>query len=326
MQLDAVGCDRVPFDPTLYMIVGERGKTKVGQSVHPPLTAIVTQKAGEASISRARVLVPDMVRPNVPFLNEPGVLCNDAQAQSRTCPPKSLVGSVRVITPVLPFQLAGPVHIVQELGQVLPKLYLYLRGGGFEVLLKARNRLNGVRIENTFDFLPDVPQSYFELKIKSGANTGKDGLLNNFFDLCKTPTESKSRQVDATFTGHNGAVRTSKFPVRVAGCETLVVGARVATTRIKVNAKGVARVKISCRRKDRRCRGRLSVRAKRVTAGRSFAIPQRRSRTLKLRFSKSEVQRLRKAKKRQMKARAVTRVGDGSGTGRRTVTLYYSRR
>jgi hypothetical protein len=167
----AKGCESLPFNPTLYMIVGEAGKTRAGQDVHPPLTAIVTQKAGEASISRARVLVPDIVRPNVPFLNEPGALCNDAQAQARTCPAKSLVGSARVITPVLPFELNGPVHIVQEIGNILPKLYVYLRGGGFEVLLKARNRITGVRTENTFDFVPDVPQSYFELKIKA-ARTG----------------------------------------------------------------------------------------------------------------------------------------------------------
>ena len=60
------------------------------------------------------------------------------------------------------------MHIVQEIGSILPKLYVYLRGGGFEVLLKARNRITGVRTENTFDFVPDVPQSYFELKINGG--------------------------------------------------------------------------------------------------------------------------------------------------------------
>ena len=211
MQHQATGCDKLPFDPTLYMIAGERGKTNAGQNVHPPLTAIVTQKTGEAAISRARVLLPNILRPNVPFLNEPGALCTDAQAQARTCPPKSLVGSARVITPVLPFELNGPVHIVQEIGSILPKLYVYLRGGGFEVLLRARNRITGVRTENTFDFVPDVPQSYFELKIKGG----NDGLLNNFYDLCDTPADSARRQVDATFNGHNGAV--ADLEVRAAG-------------------------------------------------------------------------------------------------------------
>jgi hypothetical protein len=316
----AKGCAALPFDPTLYMIVGEAGKTRAGQDVHPPLTAIVTQKAGEAAISRARVLVPDVVRPNVPFLNEPNALCTDAQAQARTCPAKSLVGRARVITPVLPFELNGPVHIVQEIGNILPKLYVYLRGGGFEVLLKARNRITGVRTENTFDFVPDVPQSYFELKIEGG----EDGLLNNFFDLCKTPADSKSRRVEATFNGHNGAVKNTRFPVRVEGCGSTLAAARISSARIKVNRKGVAKVKVACRRKDGQCRGRLAVTAKGLSAAKSFRIPKRKARTLTLKFSKGEVRRLRKAKGKQMKGRATTRVG--SSSGRRTVTLVFRRR
>jgi hypothetical protein len=321
LQLQATGCDKLPFDPTLYMIAGERGKTNAGQTVHPPLTAIVTQKAGEAAISRARVLLPSILRPNVPFLNEPGALCSDAQAQARTCPPKSQVGSARVITPVLPFELNGPVHIVQEIGSILPKLYVYLRGGGFEVLLRARNRITGVRTENTFDFVPDVPQSYFELKIKGG--TG--GLLNNFYDLCDTPADSARRQVEATFNGHNGAVRNSKFALRVEGCGSDIAAARIASARIKVNRKGIAKVRVSCRRKDGRCNGRLAVRAKGVSAAKSFKIPKRKSRTLKLKFSKGEVRKLRRAKKKQMKGTATTSVR-GFDAKRRAVTLVFKRR
>ncbi|MGH2979518.1 MAG: hypothetical protein ACRDLQ_07760 [Solirubrobacterales bacterium] len=319
MQLQATGCDKLPFDPALYMIVGERGKTNAGQDVHPPLTAIVTQKAGEAAISRARVLLPDIVRPNVPFLNEPGALCSDAQAQARTCPPKSLVGSARVITPILPFELSGPVHIVQEIGSILPKLYVYLRGGGFEVLLRARNRITGVRTENTFDFVPDVPQSYFELKIKGG----EDGLLNNFFDLCDTPADSKSRQVDYTFNGHNGAVVTEKFPVRVEGCGSTIAAARVSRTRISVSRNGVAKVRVQCRRRDATCRGRLRLRAKRFSAAKTFRIPRRKTRTVRLKFSKREVRRLRRAKR--LRGRATTTVG-GFGASRRNVTIVPKRR
>jgi hypothetical protein len=252
------------------------------------------------------------------------VLCTDAQAQSRTCPPKSLVGSARVITPVLPFELNGPVHIVQEIGSILPKLYVYLRGGGFEVLLKARNRITGVRTENTFDFVPDVPQSYFELKIFGGKSGGKTGLLNNFFDLCKTAVDSKSRRVEATFNGHNGAVKNARFPVRVEGCGSTLAAARISSSRIMVNRKGIAKVKVSCRRKDRACNGRLAVSAKGLSAAKGFKIAKRKARTLKLKFSKSEVRRLRKAKRKQMKGRATTKVG--SSSSRRGVTLVYKRR
>jgi hypothetical protein len=226
-----------------------------------------------------------------------------------------------VITPVLPFELKGPVHIVQEIGNILPKLYVYLRGGGFEVLLRARNRITGVRTENTFDFVPDVPQSYFELKIKGG----EDGLLNNFFDLCTTPADSKSRQVDATFTAHNGTVRTSKFPLAVEGCGSSLAAARISSARIKVNSKGIAKVRVTCRQRNGACRGRLSLTAKGMSAAKSFRVPKRRARTLLLKFSKSEVKRLRKARRKQMKGRATTRV-TGSNSGRRAVTLFYKRR
>ena len=91
---------------------------------------------------------------------------------------------------MLPFQLSGPVYIVQEIGNVLPKLYVFLRGPtGFEVLLKARNSfLGGRRIINTFEAVPDVPQAYFELNI----NGGTSGILNNFDDLCSAKNSTAS--------------------------------------------------------------------------------------------------------------------------------------
>ncbi len=122
--------------------------------------------------------------------------------------------SARVITPVLPFELNGPVHIVQEIGSILPKLYVYLRGGGFEVLLRARNRITGVRTENTFDFVPDVPQSYFELKI----NGGNDGLLNNFYDLCDTPADSADVRWTPPSTATTAPCAPRSSALRVEGC------------------------------------------------------------------------------------------------------------
>jgi hypothetical protein len=46
---------------------------------------------------------------------------------------------------------------------------------------------------------------------------------------------------------------------------------------------------------------------------------------VKLKFSKREVRRIRKAKRKQIKGRATTTVG-GFGASRRQVTLVYTRR
>jgi hypothetical protein len=111
----------------------------------------------------------------------------------------------------------------------------------------------------------------------------------------------------------------------VEGCGSDIAAARIASARIKVNRKGIAKVKMSCRRKDGRCNGRLALKAKGLSAAKSFKIAKRKAKTLKLKFSKGEVRKLRRAKKKQMKGSATTSVR-GFDTKRRAVTLVYKRR
>ena len=113
------------------------------------------------------------------ILNKPGVLCNGTVVESRGCPPSSQVGTARAVSPLLPQPLTGPVHIIQNPGQILPRLAIYLDGMA-SIRLDAGNSIFGVRILNSFDSVPDLPISSFELKINGGAN----GILKNFNDLC----------------------------------------------------------------------------------------------------------------------------------------------
>jgi hypothetical protein len=316
VTLTATGCEKLAFGPRLRMIAGAAGATD--QFDHPPLRAIVTQRPGESNISQARVILPLILRPNVPFFNEPGALCNDAQAAARACPPKSLAGSARVSTPVLPFELSGPVHIVQETGNILPKLYVFLRGRGLEVVLRARNSfLGGRRTINTFEGLPDVPQSYFELRI----NGGRNGILNNFEDLC-TATRS-DRVLDARFSGHSGKVVDSKPMLQIRGCEESDVRAASLSSRsVRVSRKGVAKIKVRCKR-TKRCRGRLTLRGKGVSAAKRFAIPGRKARLVSLKFARPELRRVRRAGR--LRTRGTLRIGFAN-TARANITLIAPRR
>jgi hypothetical protein len=316
MTLTATGCERLAFGPRLRMIAGAPGATD--QFDHPPLKAIVTQRPGESNISQARVILPLILRPNVPFFNVPGALCNDAQAAARACPPKSLAGSARVSTPVLPFELSGPVHIVQETGNILPKLYVFLRGRGLEVVLRARNSfLGGRRTINTFEGLPDVPQSYFELSI----NGGRDGILNNFEDLC-TATQS-DRVLDARFSGHSGKVVDSKPMLEIRGCEESDLRAASLSGRsVRVSRKGVAKIRVRCKR-TKRCQGRLALRGRGVTGAKRFAIPGKKTRSVNVKFSRSEVRRIRRA--RRVRTRGTIRIGVAN-TARANITLVAPRR
>jgi hypothetical protein len=316
----ATGCDKIKFAPKIHMIVGSKGLTAAGK--HPPLKAIVTQEQGEASISNARVVVPDIVRPNVPQFNKPGALCNDAQLAARACPPLSNVGSAKVVTPLLPFALKGPVFIVQTAASPLPKLAVFLQGGGIEVVLSARNGFQGIKILNTFDYVPDVPQSYFELDVRGGNN----GILNAFDNLCKV--KNSPPPVDATFKGWNGATYATKPPVKVDGCNTSTLasrvrGASITGSSVKMSSKGVVKLKLRCLNQRARCKGRLSLktaqavsavldskRHKLAVGKKSFSIPARKRRAVKIKLTRKGQSLVRKSK--ALRVRATTKTGSKS--------------
>ena len=300
MDLNAKGCENLPFGPVLKLIAGAKGQNR--QLQHPPLTAIVTQSAGEANIKGSQVILPDLLRPNAPQFNAPGGLCTDTQFAQNACPRPSLVGSARVITPVLPFQLSGPVYVVQEVGSILPKLYVVLEGRGLRVVLRARNSfLRAIQTVNTFENLPDVPQAYFELKIKGG----QGGILNNFYNACGVGRQRKHRKYEYTFTGHNGKQVKRTAHLRQQGCPSIsqAVRASISSRTIKVTRKGVGKLRIHCAG-GRACKGRVTVRGKGVSAAGKVSIRAKKSRVVRLKFSKGEARKIRKKKRIRGRARA----------------------
>lgn len=315
MMLNAKGCENLSFAPKLRLIAGAKGQN--AQFSHPPLTAIVTQGPGEANIKNSQVILPDLLRPNAAQFNVPGGLCSDAQFAQRACPALSLAGSARVITPVLPFQLSGPVYVVQEIGSVLPKLYVVLQGRGIEVVLRARNSfLHAIQTVNNFDGLPDVPQSYFELKIRGGPG----GILNNFYDACGIG--NSHRKYDYTFTGQNGKTVKQSALLEQAGCaRASSLDVSIASSRIKVSRKGIGKLKIRCVGGGA-CRGKVTVKGKGVTASGRFSIGRHKAKSIKLKFSKGEVKKIHK--KKRLKSKAAAKLGNKTITKR--VVLVYSRK
>jgi hypothetical protein len=298
------GCQNVPFDPKLTMTAGARGATK--PNAHTPLRAVVTQRNGESAISQARVVVPDILRPFVPFFQRPGALCNDQQLATRTCPKLSQVGTAKVRTPLLPFGLSGPVYIVLSSGSPLPSLAVFLRGGGFEVLLHASNGFQGIKILNIFDPVPDVPQSYFELNINGGPN----GILLAHSDLCSTrplPT------VDTTFKGHSGKTVSSKPRLRVKGCGK--VRASILGRTLKMSKRGTVKVKVHCRvtgDAPKRCKGRVKLAArkgKKTLGSKRYTVRSGKTKAVKIKLKSSGRKSVLRANK--LRARATLTVKGG---------------
>jgi hypothetical protein len=208
------GCDSLPFSPKLRFAV--EGETGAGG--HPALRATVTQPRGQANIARSRVVLPDAIRPELLQLQKPGALCPEALLVTRSCPPTSRVGTAKAVTPILPEPLSGPVYVVQQVANPLPKLAVFL-DGLVSIELDAQNSIDKLHIVNTFDSLPDVPLTSFELKI----NGGRNGVLKNFTSLCE-----RRLRGEVAFTAHSGKTFTDRPVVDVPACESASSAPRVS--------------------------------------------------------------------------------------------------
>jgi hypothetical protein len=195
------GCQNLPFNPQLTAIVGSPGHT--APTTKPPLTTVIEQKADEAGMERAAVILPPGIDADASLL---GSTCPLNRFQASNCPENSIIGSAVSESPLLEVPLEGQVSIVESTPGQLPQLGVDLKGPLAIQLLGNFVLVPGPG--NVFEGLPDIPISRFELKFH------QDKLILTQIDLCNDPVPDFNPE----FTGHNGIKRTDRFPTQVAGC------------------------------------------------------------------------------------------------------------
>jgi hypothetical protein len=198
------GCDKLPFAPQLTGAVGGTGLTDNGKS--PTLTAIISPGgAGESNVKRAEVTLPAIVGPNFAAL---GRACPRPAFDAGSCPATSRIGSAAASSPLLATPLTGPVTLVDD--SPLPSLAVQF-GPPVPLTLFGAVGIEGSSLKNTFDGIPDLPLSRFELAIDGG----EGGLLANSTNLCRLTAPAAARGV---LTGHSGATSTLNATFEVRGC------------------------------------------------------------------------------------------------------------
>jgi hypothetical protein len=178
----ASDCLALGFKPRLRLRL--KGGTKRG--AYPSLKATVTPRASDANIGRVSVALPP-----AEFLAQEhiGAICTQPQFQARRCPPTSIYGHARAITPLMDEPLKGPVYLRSSSGK-LPDLVADIEGRGIriEVLGRIDSVDGGMRA--TYEVLPDAPVSKFSLTLLGG----KRGLLVNSENVCNA-APAKARMV-----------------------------------------------------------------------------------------------------------------------------------
>jgi hypothetical protein len=197
------GCDREPFAPQLLGAVATTAGATPGKPVGVQTT--IALPAGQANLRTAVVKLPKTLSSNTAVLSAACTL--EQQASAGGCPDSSRVGSARTVSPLLAAPLGGKVFLAATTTG-LPKLQVVFTGA---LALKLDGNVdisNGVA--TTFDGLPDVPLSRFDLTLDRSS-----ALLTTDSDLCRP---GGAVVAAATLTAQSGRVLNVDAPLPSTGC------------------------------------------------------------------------------------------------------------
>ena len=204
----AADCAALPFKPKLTLKL--KGGTRRG--ANPALKAHLQMNGfGEAGIERTQVTLPSSeFIANAHFKT----ICTRVQFKQgahpgEMCPPGSIYGYAKAVTPILSTPLEGPVFLRSSEHQ-LPDVVASLHNGEIDVVLDGRVDSVKGRLRNTFEATPDAPVSSVDISLFGG----KKGLFENSTNLCKG-----THKAEANFTGHNGKEADSLPVVKATGCK-----------------------------------------------------------------------------------------------------------
>jgi hypothetical protein len=180
----ATNCARLPYAPKLRLAF--KGKTR--RTGNPAVRAVLTQRPNQANTAAATVLLPKSQFIDQSHINNP---CTRVQFNADACPPKSILGTAKAITPLLDQPLSGPVYFRSNGGErELPDIVADLRGPIHVVLVGFVDSVKG-RVRTRFLSVPDAPVSRFEMSLFGG----RRGLVENSEDLCANRPVAKVRLV-----------------------------------------------------------------------------------------------------------------------------------
>jgi hypothetical protein len=184
----ATGCAKLRYMPRLRLSF--RGSMR--RTGNPAVKAVLTQKPHQANTKAAVVVLPGSEFIDNSHINNP---CTRVQFAAEQCPSKSILGTVRAVTPLLGKQLKGKVYFRSNGGdRELPDIVADLRGPLHVTLVGYIDSVDE-RVRTRFLHVPDAPVSKFVMNLFGGDR----GLIENSVDLCRS-----GRRAELHFRAHNG--------------------------------------------------------------------------------------------------------------------------
>jgi hypothetical protein len=203
-------CQALKFEPKLAVSTSGKTSKADGASLTVKITKPAVQGV-QADIAKFRIDLPKQLPSRLTTLQK---ACTDAQfnANPAGCPAASVVGHMKVLTPLIPVPLEGPMYFVSHGGEAFPDLEIVLQGYGVKIVLTGNTFISKAGVtSSTFNTIPDQPFSFAEAVLPEG----KYSALAANGNLC-----TSKLALPTAFVAQNGAEIHQNTPVTVQGCST----------------------------------------------------------------------------------------------------------
>jgi hypothetical protein len=206
----ATGCSKLVFKPTFTVSTQARTSKADGAS----LTVKITKKEGEANLHKADLQLPVALPARLTTLQK---ACTEAQfnANPAKCPPASVIGTAKVITPQLEVPVMGPAILVSHGGAAFPDVEFVLQGEGITLIVDGATDIKKGITYSRFETAPDAPFTSFETRLPEGPYSV---LATNIPAKAKGSLCGQSLTIPTTLVGQNEAQLNQSTKSAVSGC------------------------------------------------------------------------------------------------------------
>jgi hypothetical protein len=207
-------CAALKFAPKFAAATSGRTSKAKGASLSVRLTYPKAPFGTYANIAKAKVSLPKQLPSRLTTLQKACTAPVFAQSPA-SCPAASIVGHVKVITPIVPVPLEGPAYFVSHGGEAFPDLTIVLKGSGaypITIELVGSTQIKKGVTTTTFKATPDAPFSSFELDFPQGPHSALAANANLCAQKLTMPTE---------LTAQNGQIFRQDTKIKVAGCKRI---------------------------------------------------------------------------------------------------------
>ncbi len=234
-SLQILDCAKLAFKPKFTASTSGKTSKAVGASLDAKVSYPYGPQGTYANIAKFKVDLPKQLPSRLTTLQK-ACLAKVFEANPANCPAASNIGIVKASTPVLPVpppgrdaNLTGPVYFVSHGGEAFPSLVVVLQGDGVRVDLTAATFISKKGItSSTFNTIPDVPVTSFELYLPEG----KYSALAANGNLCKS-----SLAMPTAIVAQNGAQIHQSTKIAVTGCPKLKAAVKKKKAKVKKGKK-----------------------------------------------------------------------------------------